>query len=75
MVIVGEFDCVIVGQEYIDEARNETGTAVSFYCKLCDCKFTDPNAKIMHMKGRRHRLQYKVSQGCKMVSGSNPLLG
>jgi len=50
-----------VGQEYIDEARNESGVVVSFYCKLCECKFTDPNAKQMHMKGRRHRLQYKVS--------------
>jgi len=51
-----------VGQEYIDEARNESGVAVGFYCKLCDCKFTDPNAKLLHMKGRRHRLQYKVRQ-------------
>jgi hypothetical protein len=32
---------------------------VSFNCKLCDCKFNDPFAKEMHMKGRRHRLQYK----------------
>jgi zinc finger RNA-binding protein len=54
-----ESDVQPVGQEYIDEARNESGVAVGFYCKLCDCKFTDPNAKLMHMKGRRHRLQYK----------------
>jgi hypothetical protein len=27
---------------------------------LCECKFNDPNAKEMHLKGRRHRLQYKV---------------
>lgn len=32
---------------------------VSFNCKLCECKFNDPNAKEMHMKGRRHRLSYK----------------
>ena len=49
-----------VGHEYIEEVRNEVGTVVSFHCKLCECKFNDPNAKIMHMKGRRHRLQYKV---------------
>ncbi|CAH1637143.1 unnamed protein product [Spodoptera littoralis] len=37
----------------------DDGKALSFNCKLCDCKFNDPNAKEMHMKGRRHRLQYK----------------
>lgn len=47
-----------VGQEYIEELR-ESGKVISFSCKLCDCKFNDPNAKEMHMKGRRHRLQYK----------------
>jgi len=35
------------------------GKMVSFNCKLCECKFNDPNAKEMHMKGRRHRLSYK----------------
>jgi len=49
------------GQEYIEEAKNESGVVVGFHCKLCECKFTDPNAKQMHMKGRRHRFQYKVS--------------
>lgn len=50
----------ITGHEYIEEVRNEQGKTVSFNCKLCECKFNDPNAKEMHMKGRRHRLQYKV---------------
>lgn len=36
-----------------------SGKMVSFNCKLCECKFNDPNAKEMHMKGRRHRLSYK----------------
>lgn len=54
-----EKDVVPVGQEYIDEVKNEGGKVVSFNCKLCECKFNDPNAKEMHMKGRRHRLQYK----------------
>lgn len=48
------------GLEYIEESLNETRTAPNFYCKLCDCSFTDPHAKVMHTKGRRHRLQYKV---------------
>lgn len=48
-----------VGQDYIEEVRGDDGKALSFNCKLCDCRFNDPNAKEMHMKGRRHRLQYK----------------
>ncbi|KAJ2949367.1 hypothetical protein O0L34_g15280 [Tuta absoluta] len=48
-----------VGQDYIEEIRADDGKPLSFNCKLCDCKFNDPNAKEMHMKGRRHRLQYK----------------
>jgi len=53
--------CMHAGQEYIEEAKNESGVVVGFHCKLCECKFTDPNAKQVHMKGRRHRFQYKVS--------------
>ncbi|XP_019891696.1 zinc finger RNA-binding protein 2 isoform X3 [Musca domestica] len=48
-----------VGGEYIEEVNDEEGKILSFNCKLCDCKFNDPNAKEMHTKGRRHRLQYK----------------
>lgn len=48
-----------VGVEYIEEMKDEEGKTLSFNCKLCECKFNDPNAKEMHMKGRRHRLQYK----------------
>ncbi|XP_070209164.1 zinc finger RNA-binding protein-like isoform X3 [Littorina saxatilis] len=57
--ILGEKDVAPVGHEYIEEVRNEQGKTVSFNCKLCECKFNDPNAKEMHLKGRRHRLQYK----------------
>lgn len=57
--ILGEKDVAPVGHEYIEEIRNEQGKTVSFNCKLCECKFNDPNAKEMHLKGRRHRLQYK----------------
>lgn len=48
-----------VGNEFIEELKDTEGKVISFNCKLCDCKFNDPNAKEMHMKGRRHRLQYK----------------
>ena len=48
-----------VGGDYIEEVKGDGGKVVSFNCKLCDCKFNDPNAKVMHMKGRKHRLQYK----------------
>lgn len=48
-----------VGQDYIEEIKGDDGKVLSFNCKLCDCRFNDPNAKEMHMKGRRHRLQYK----------------
>ncbi|XP_053671806.1 zinc finger RNA-binding protein 2 [Anopheles nili] len=48
-----------VGSEFIEEIKDDEGKLVSFSCKLCECKFNDPNAKEMHMKGRRHRLQYK----------------
>lgn len=48
-----------VGNEYIEEIKGEDGKMIKFNCKLCECGFNDPNAKEMHMKGRRHRLQYK----------------
>uniref|UniRef100_A0A8C9TA73 Zinc finger RNA-binding protein n=1 Tax=Scleropages formosus TaxID=113540 RepID=A0A8C9TA73_SCLFO len=38
---------------------NDDGKVIRFHCKLCECSFNDPNAKDMHLKGRRHRLQYK----------------
>ncbi|XP_023674627.2 zinc finger RNA-binding protein 2 isoform X2 [Paramormyrops kingsleyae] len=48
-----------VGHDYVEEVRNEDGKVIRFHCKLCECSFNDPNAKDMHLKGRRHRLQYK----------------
>ena len=50
-----------LGGEYLEEIKNEEGKVVSFHCKLCECKFNDPNAKEAHLAGRRHRLSYKVS--------------
>lgn len=54
-----EDDIKPVGNEYIEEIKGEDGKMIKFNCKLCECGFNDPNAKEMHMKGRRHRLQYK----------------
>uniref|UniRef100_A0A8C7CN08 Zinc finger RNA-binding protein n=1 Tax=Oncorhynchus kisutch TaxID=8019 RepID=A0A8C7CN08_ONCKI len=48
-----------VGHDYVEEVRNDDGKVIRFHCKLCECSFNDPNAKDMHLKGRRHRLQYK----------------
>ncbi|CAG5131818.1 unnamed protein product [Candidula unifasciata] len=52
-------DVAPVGHEYIEQIKNELGKVISFNCKLCDCTFNDLNAEEMHLKGRRHRLQYK----------------
>ena len=49
---------VPVSREYIETVPE--GKITSYHCKLCDCKFNDPNAKDMHLKGRRHCLAYKV---------------
>ncbi|XP_072294010.1 zinc finger RNA-binding protein isoform X2 [Eucyclogobius newberryi] len=48
-----------VGHNYVEEVLNDDGKVIRFHCKLCECSFNDPNAKDMHLKGRRHRLQYK----------------
>lgn len=49
-----------IGEEYVEEKRDASGKLLEYSCKLCECKFSDPNAKDVHLKGRRHRLQYKV---------------
>ncbi|XP_030289055.1 zinc finger RNA-binding protein isoform X5 [Sparus aurata] len=55
----GQGDIQPVGHDYVEEVRNVDGKVIRFHCKLCECSFNDPNAKDMHLKGRRHRLQYK----------------
>ena len=52
----------ILGGEYLEEVKNDEGKVISFHCKLCECKFNDPNAKEAHLAGRRHRLSYKVRE-------------
>ncbi|XP_051977863.1 zinc finger RNA-binding protein-like isoform X2 [Xyrauchen texanus] len=56
---VPQGDIQPVGHDYVEEVRNDDGKVIRFHCKLCECSFNDPNAKDMHLKGRRHRLQYK----------------
>ncbi len=63
-----------VGQDYIDDIKSADGKALSFHCKLCDCRFNDPNAKEMHLKGRRHRLQYKKKVDPNLVVDVKPSL-
>nr|XP_020750988.1 zinc finger RNA-binding protein 2 isoform X2 [Odocoileus virginianus texanus] len=48
-----------VGPGYVEEVCNEEGRVIRFHCKLCECSFNDANARDMHVRGRRHRLQYK----------------
>jgi len=59
VLLPGEKAIAPVGQEYVEETYDDLGKLLTFFCKLCDCKFNDPNAKNMHMKGRRHRTNYK----------------
>ncbi|GAB5567546.1 zinc finger RNA-binding protein 2 isoform X1 [Prionailurus iriomotensis] len=39
--------------------RNDEGKVIRFHCRLCDCSFNDGTARDLHVRGRRHRLQYK----------------
>ena len=48
------------GVEYIEALMTDQGAIVSYHCKLCDCSFTDPAARLQHLNGRRHLLMYKV---------------
>ncbi|XP_033615512.1 zinc finger RNA-binding protein 2 [Fukomys damarensis] len=49
-----------VGPEFVEEVCNDQGKVIRFRCKLCQCNFNDRNAKDLHLRGRRHRLQYRV---------------
>lgn len=54
--------CCNASLHFFPQVRNDDGKVIRFHCKLCECSFNDPNAKDMHLKGRRHRLQYKVKK-------------
>ncbi|XP_014295631.1 zinc finger RNA-binding protein isoform X1 [Microplitis demolitor] len=72
--VIEEKDIQPVGQEYIEENKSEDGKIISFNCKLCECRFNDPNAKDMHMKGRRHRFAYKKKVNPDLVVDIKPSL-
>ncbi|CAI5438672.1 unnamed protein product [Caenorhabditis angaria] len=48
-----------IGEEHVKAERDPTGKLINYLCTICDCKFSDPNAKDVHLKGRRHRLSYQ----------------
>nr|XP_019599769.1 PREDICTED: zinc finger RNA-binding protein 2 isoform X2 [Rhinolophus sinicus] len=48
-----------VGPGYVEEVCNDEGKVIRFHCQLCECSFNDHNARELHVRGRRHRLQYK----------------
>ena len=60
---------------YVEPMKDHTGKIVQFFCKLCDCKFNDINAKNMHLKGRRHRLQFKKKVNPELEVDMKPIPG
>ena len=46
------------------DPRNPHAT---YICELCDCFFCDDMARLIHCKGRRHRLNYKVINTHKII--------
>ncbi|XP_070478678.1 zinc finger RNA-binding protein 2 isoform X2 [Equus przewalskii] len=48
-----------VGPGYVEEVCDDEGKVTCFRCRLCECSFNDANARDLHLRGRRHRLQYK----------------
>uniref|UniRef100_A0A667H3A2 Zinc finger RNA binding protein 2 n=1 Tax=Lynx canadensis TaxID=61383 RepID=A0A667H3A2_LYNCA len=55
----GRCDVQPVGPGYVEEVCNDEGKVIRFHCRLCDCSFNDGTARDLHVRGRRHRLQYK----------------
>ena len=60
-----------IGEEYIETTYDTSRKPVLFHCKLCDCKFNDANAKDAHLKGKRHRLSYRVRWRTRKVNGED----
>ncbi|XP_021564731.1 zinc finger RNA-binding protein 2 [Carlito syrichta] len=64
----GSGDTQPVGLDFVEEVCSDEGRVLRFHCRLCQCSFNDLNARDTHVRGRRHRLQYK-----KKVDPSLPL--
>ena len=61
-VLVPEANQEAVGEEYVKAVPvSEKLPRGGFECSLCDCVFNDEMAKKLHVRGRRHKLMYKVS--------------
>ncbi|CAL8068341.1 unnamed protein product [Calicophoron daubneyi] len=52
-------DKPVVGAEYIEQITGIASKSTHYRCKLCECQFTNADAKEVHLRGRRHRVQYK----------------
>ncbi|XP_023421315.2 zinc finger RNA-binding protein 2 isoform X2 [Cavia porcellus] len=48
-----------VGPEFVEEVLGDQGKVIRYRCRLCQCDFNDRNARDLHLRGRRHRLQYR----------------
>uniref|UniRef100_A0A5S6QXQ9 DZF domain-containing protein n=1 Tax=Trichuris muris TaxID=70415 RepID=A0A5S6QXQ9_TRIMR len=49
----------IVGEEYLTFIPASRNKAAQFRCRLCNCEFSDLQAKDTHLRGRRHRINFK----------------
>ena len=59
-----DYNVFAVGEEYIEDVKSDVGKVIGYKCTLCDCRFNDVVARTAHVKGRRHRLNYKVIIVC-----------
>ena len=51
---------LITGEHLVIAVSNDPKFPhASYKCELCDCYFNDEYARKAHVKGRRHRLNYK----------------
>lgn len=48
-----------IGEEYVQQVWTD-GRVIRYRCDLCECEFTDSAARELHVRGRRHKLSYKV---------------
>ncbi|KFD54836.1 hypothetical protein M513_04270 [Trichuris suis] len=54
-----EKEAEVVGEEYLTLIPATKNKAAQFRCSLCNCEFSDLQAKETHLKGRRHRINFK----------------
>ncbi|CAH8550982.1 unnamed protein product [Schistosoma turkestanicum] len=61
-----------VGQEYLETTISDNNKTVKYRCKLCDCEFSNPDSRECHLRGRRHRQQYKKKVDPSFIVDPNP---